>query len=587
MAGVQSDITILKGSDRYKGATERIISIQTEFISDQKEFIESDRTRNVNLLEQSQVERENSTLFRISGKITNIFSNIIEGSSDYDGFKNFLYLTNGLEVVENNQILFNNFERVPDTFGLKWNGLPQYNEFNFIRTDYDNKHILFKPQSASTYNWSVFLSYPFSSSTEQKMSYVDEQLDGNTISFKASDGIPFTLFNNIINGVKYITFRCGGNHNLETAQYVELSIKYNNNNLFRVDLLGEPNYDNAKTSFSIQDIGYTGTTFLNGTTGTLKRVVNIENSGETKSRYYVRLHKLLTDETDSNINNLGFENNPFSTQQKMEYSALTPNLVQRVSIKEGTQSYSFTFQNDFNIEGMYDNNFKPLTKFYVTIINKGYYGWFNKPLLNTNRALQYGWNFNFHEDIIDDWWSINNVDSLENITVGTYRRASLNKVYDFYYNIPPKKDDIIIGDFCEYNEIEQTEYVVSNCQHKITFNDSVYQTIDNNSKIPPGYFYQPHYPITLREFYTTTSSSDGQISTTKKPWAYYSAGLNKWIWRDIIPYGESDGDVGVNYPYLNDAHYPFGEVLFLLTTPYKNINFEVEITDQPISDPCE
>jgi hypothetical protein len=587
MAGVQSDITILKGSERYKGATERIISIPAEFISDQKEFIESDRTRNVNLLEQSQVERQNSTLFRISGKITNIFSNIIEGSTDYDGFKNFLYLTNGLEVVENNQILFNNFERVPDTFGLRWNGFPQYNEFNFIRTDYDNKHILFKPQSASTYNWSVFLSYPFSSSTEQKMSYVDKQLDGNTISFKASDGIPFTLFNNVINGVKYITFRCGGNHNLQTSQYVELSIKYNNNNLFRVDLLGEPNYDNANTSFSIQDLGYTGTTFLNGTTGTLKRIVNIENSGETKSKYYVRLHKLLTNETDSNINNLGFENNPFSTQQKMEYSALTPNLQQRVSIKEGTQSYSFTFQNDFDIKEMYDNNFKPITKFYATIINKGYYGWFNKPLLNTNRALQYGWNFNFHQDVIDDWWGINNVDSLENISVGTYQRASLTKLYNFYYNIPPKKDDILIGDFCEYNEIEQTEYVVSNCQHKITFNDSVYQTNDNGSTIPPGYFYQPHYPITIREFYTTLSSSDGQLSTTKKPWAYYSEGLNKWIWRDIIPYGESDGDVGVNYPYLNDAHYPFGDVLFLLTTPFKNINFEVEITDEPISDNCE
>ena len=37
-------------------------------------------------------------------------------------------------------------------------------------------------------------------------------------------------------------------------------------------------------------------------------------------------------------------------QQKIEYSALTPNLQQRVSIKENSQSYSFTFKKDLNIE---------------------------------------------------------------------------------------------------------------------------------------------------------------------------------------------------------------------------------------------
>lgn len=588
MAAVQSDITVVKGNLRYKGATERIISLATEFVADQKELIESDRTRNVDLLQQSDIERQNSSIFRIGGKITNIFSNSIEGVTNYDGYKNFLYLTNPQEVLENSPILFNSFsERVVDSFGLKWNGFPQYNEFNFIRTDYDNPHLIFSSQSASTYNWMVYLTYPYSSTTEQVMSYVDKQIDGNPIIFKASDGVPFTIINNVFNGSKYITFRCGGNHNLQPSQYVELSLNYDGNNKFLVDLIGEPGYNNENTSFSVIDVGYTGTTFSDGVSGTFRRIVNLENSGESRSSYYVRIHKVLTNELDSDVNNLGFENNPFTTLQKLEYSAFTPNLQQRVSIKDGSQSYSFTFKNDFDISSLVDNNFKPITQLFVTIVNKGYYGWFNKPMLNTNRSLQYGWDFNFHQDSIDDWWKSNNTDGLENITVNTYTKNSNNLTYNFYYNNPLKKDDVIIGDFCEFNNIEQSEYLISNCQHKITFNDLVYQTTTNGDDNPAGYFYKPHYPIQVRSFYTTISNSLGQSSETKKPWAYYSANLNRWLWRDIIPYGEFDGDNGVNFPFLNDAHYPFGEVLFLLSTPYKNINTNIPVTDEPISDNCE
>ena len=155
MGNIQNDITIIKGNLRYKGASERLISLPVEFVGDRKELIDSDRISNINAAEQTDVERQASTTFRIGGKISNIFSNIISGTTDYNGYKNFLYLTNALSVVSSNQILFNNFERVPDTFGLKWGGLPQYNEFNFIRNDVENPHNVLQPQSASTYNWGV------------------------------------------------------------------------------------------------------------------------------------------------------------------------------------------------------------------------------------------------------------------------------------------------------------------------------------------------------------------------------------------------------------------------------------------------
>ena len=112
---------------------------------------------------------------------------------------------------------------------------------------------------------------------------------------------------------------------------------------------------------------------------------------------------------------MGFEHVPFSNQQKIEYSALTPNLQQRVSIKENSQSYSFTFKKDLNIDTMVDNNMKPITDVFVTIVNKGYYGWFNKPTGNNINALQKGWSFNFHSDSLDDWWVTNDNNNLVNI----------------------------------------------------------------------------------------------------------------------------------------------------------------------------
>ena len=587
MGNIQNDITIVKGNLRYKGASERLASVPIELVGDRKELIDSDRISNINAAEQTEVERQASTTFRIGGKISNIFSNVISGTTNYDGYKNFLYLTNSLSVVSSNQILFNNFERVPDTFGLKWGGLPQYNEFNFIRTDFENPHNVLQPQSASTYNWGVYLSYPFSSDTQQKMSYVDKQINGTPLSFVVSDGIPFTIINTVQNGVNYITFRCAGNHNLTTYQYVELSINYNGNNLFRVDLLGEQGYDNIGTSFSIVNPGYTGTTFVNGVSGTFKRIGDISNSGESKSRYYVRLHKILTNENESDVSKMGFEHIPFSNQQKVEYSALTPNLQQRVSIKENSQSYSFTFKKDLNIYGMVDNNMKPVTNVFVTIVNKGYYGWFNKPTGNNINALQKGWSFNFHSDSLDDWWVTNDNNNLVNIPVSSYDKVLNGKTYTFYYNQPLKIDDVLSGDFCEYNDIEQMEYVVSNCKHKITFNDVLYTTQTPTSNNPPGYFYTPHNPVKLRDFADSVTAAVGQNVNTKPSWAYFSQNLNTWLWRTILEYGVFENGNGVDYPFLNDAHYPFSQILFLQSTPYSNINQSVAVTAQPIKDECE
>lgn len=598
MSKINNDILIVQPKAEYKESADRLLAIPIELNGDRKELIESDRSRNVNSYDVSVTERNESNIFRLGGKLSFLFDNSLQGTTNYENYKNFMYLTNPVEVLTANDILFdNNGVRVRDTFGIKWDGYPQYDEFNFIRYDFDNPQFIFdnneprfkyEPRSASTYNWSTYLSYVYSSDTAQTMSYINTQINGNPVNFKASDGIPFTILNTVANGVNYITFRCGGNHNLTPAQFVELSINYDGNNLFQVETIGESGYDNTETSFSILNYGFTGSTFNDGVSGTFKRIADINNSAETKSIYYVRLHELLTDDSGVIINKMAFENAPFSKNEKVEYSALTPNLVQRISTLNGTQTYSFTVVKDVDVTDLVTNFNKPVTSVFLTIINKGYTGWFNKPSPITNTAIQYGWDFNFQENSIDNWWSTNNLNNFENIPVNTYTRRTDSGVYQFYYNESLSKGHKLVGDFCEYNESEQLEYVVSSCNHKLTFNDTLYQIESQTTSIPEGYFYKPFYEIILRD-YSNDISTEISLEPIERPkWAYFSQNENLWKWREILLPGvlEDDGN-GTDYPFVNGAHYPFSDFTFRLTTPFRNINVITPVIIEPIIDNCE
>lgn len=589
MSKTYNDKLIVLPKLEYKASTDRLLSIPVELDGNRKELIESNRSINVDSFEQSTVERNASTNYRIGGKITELFSNTLSGTTNYENYKNFLYLTNQVEVLTNNDILFDNSgKRVIDSFGIKWGGFPQYHEFSFVRNDFENPQFIFQPQSSSTYNWMTYMSYVYSASTAQTMSYRDGQLSGNTITFKAADGVPFTIVNTTANGANYITFRCGGKHNLTPAQFVELSFSYNNNNIFQVETIGEEGYDNEETSFSILNYGFTGTTFSNGASGTFKRIADINNSAETKSQYFVRLHKLLTDEKGVIINKLAFENIPFPKKEKIEYSALTPDLHQRVSTLDGTQVYSFVTVNDIDISGITTNFNKPLTSVYLTIVNKGYSGWFNKPSQYINSGLQYGWEFNYQSDIIDDWWVQNNIDSFENIPVDTYSRTTPSGTYNFYYNRPLKSGDILVGDFYEYNESEQLEYLISKCNHKLTFNDTLYQIESQSTAIPEGYFYQPHFEIPLQVFSSNISVEISEVPVSRPSWAWFSKSDGSWKWRNVLPPGEIEDDInGVDYPFLNGSHYTFSNFLFRLSSPFKNINTSAQVTKEPTTDECE
>jgi hypothetical protein len=51
-----------------------------------------------------------------------------------------------------------------------------------------------------------------------------------------------------------------------------------------------------------------------------------------------------------------------------------------------------------SINGLKDNNGKPVIELFVTMVERGYMGWFNPPTINQNglqTGLDIGWGFNF------------------------------------------------------------------------------------------------------------------------------------------------------------------------------------------------
>jgi len=580
----ENEIRIVLGSQQFAGNTDKDIWIQPPLIGDRRTMVEGDRSLTLNLADQFNTERQESNTFRISGKITNIFNNTVSGKTTYTPYRNILYYTNAIANATLN---------TPPNPNVPWEGYPQFDEFTFVRYSAVTGHRNYISKSASSYNWMLYLTYPFSSDTTQPMSYKSEDFNVS-INFTSGDGIPFVIKPGEINGKKVVYFYCGINHNLSVGQWIEINIPslpngFGGKKLFEVFSLGDGNYRSQDTVFSIFDLKFPQNETTVGKVGTFKRISNIVNSAETKSIYYIRLHKVVATHSDFNITQAGFENIPFSTKSKVEYSALTPNGEQRVSVKEGSKTFSFVLNKDIVIEEYKDNNGKPITELFLTTIQRGYMGWFNPPVMNTSGNLvgiDVGWGFNFLKNSVDPWWNHSSLSNKDNIVLGSYEQPQGSGQY-FYYNDFIPTGTTLKGDFCEYNFVEQQEYVLSKMYHKYSFNSSYFS--DNSAlNLPSGYVYEPHHPITIRIFsnyleYGTKSNTDN-IPT----YAWFSEYEQNFVWRDLYSYGFIDAEgLGVDYPFTNGAHYPFKNVLFLQKPVQRTNQITTTIINQPTNDDCE
>lgn len=565
---------IIESTQRFKGAPKQDQQMSLPLMQSQKEFVEFDRSVDLNLSTVFDEERQLSFTFRPVTKFMVVFENSYTGSTSYPPFRDNLYYTNAVSNAASYYPSGNvpSVPPLPINSNIPWDGFPQYSEFDFIRTDNDvqgytlppNNHLNFKSVSATTYNWSHYISYAFTNDYNKQM-YAVQPNTNFSWNWTSGDGLPYIIEVGTNIQTRFISFRCPVVHGLSVGEFVLLSTNYNGNSFFQVASLGDGGSGSENYIFNIQNVGYTGTTFQTLNQGTFKRVINPANSADTISEYYVRKHKILTDSNCAVLTNAGYEQNVYNVKQKCEIKSLTPDQRKRNSIKEGARSYTLSFNCDVNTLNLRDNQKRPVSELFITTVWRGYFGWTQK--------LKQGWKFNTFLDKGNPqiWWDQNNPNSSTSLNQSQYNSLLGNG--PFVYNDLLTSGDTIDGDYCEWNNFEQFERVISMYQHKITYNENWFK-LDNTLPTTNqyGYFYQPHRTIQIRAFsdYIEEGSSINVVGIPD--YAYYSTTNALFRWRDLYPYGFVDTDgIGVDYPYLNDTHYPFLNTIFKITPENYNI----------------
>ena len=561
--------TLIPSGLRYKGAPSIDEELSITLQQQDQQITEYDRTQTINLAQVYEDERQTCTVFRPTFKITYLYDNVYDGVTTYQPFEYNLYYTDPSRSKQS---------------GI-WKGFPKYYEFDFYRPNVNDSHFSYKSKSAYTYNWMYYLTYPFKNDYDKELTYYSS--DDNNITWVASQGIPFTIQRTTQNGNGLISFICIAPHGLTPGEYVELSLTYRDSNIFQVYSLGNGKFESDVHVFNVFNIGYTGSTFNNGVEGTFKRVINPDNLEETKSKYYIKQYKFLTNIEDLAMTKAGFEKNVFNEDKKIEYSSITPNLVTRISQKNSSNTYDVTTNYDLDLANLLDNQKRPINEISLTIINKGYSGYFNQPL---NRiGIKQGWEFNLTKTT-NPWWDLNNETSNSNVLTSAYTQTN-GSTKTFFYNLDLKKDDVMDGDFCEWNDYEQIERVVSPYYHKIKFNQNVFQSTPDYTTNPPGYYYTPHNSMTLKVFSDYIETGELETIDATPSWAFYSTVDEQFRWRDLYTYGYIDNlGRGVDYPFMNTAQYPYTSVVFRLIPEGINYNDNLDGSDvafKPLVDECE
>ena len=598
--GSRIENRVVLGSLRYKSSPDTNLLFQVPLVQTAKENIEFDRTLTVQLEQLYDDERQASTIFRPTCKISLLFNNVYSGTSKYYPFQSSLYCENIAGVIGN---------VCSNTTIPKYSGYPQFYEFDFMRPDNNISgytipdssnqiHNFFVNKSATTYNWGLYASYVYDNNKTQQMSALDIG-SNNTLNWVVSDGIPFVVYRSTDQNQTVISFRCPVTHGLSVGEFVKLSINYSGQDTFQVYSLGDPYFGSDEYIFNIYDVGFTGTTFNSGNTGTFKRIIDITNSGDTISEYYVRKHKIITEEDFSVLTKTGFEQQIFNKVKRLEKATYTPNKQSRISLKQGNSVYNLSFNEDIDIKPLRDNHFRPISELFFTVIWKGYMGWtfgLSKP--GGYYGLKQGWEFNIPPTTLtgntpSSWWDNVNTNSDTNLPLGTYTTPLGTAGRPFTYIEPLSSGDTIDGDYCEWNNYEQIERVISDMYHKFKFNPYYF-----NIGVPPslvfgnsakGYYYKPHYSLEIKTFSDYIEEGDSQNIVGLPDYSYFSTTQNKFIWRDLYPYGYIDtNNNGVDYPFLNGTHYPYRDIIFRLIgegSNYNNINNTV--VSEPTTDNCE
>lgn len=565
----KKNIRIVRGESKFAGSQNKDISLQPFLSSEQRTMIEGDRNLVLNLRDQFDFERDYSTTYRPYGKIDILYNNIITGQTDDTNVLNYMYFTpDYIGCPDPISIL----PVVTPFSGPPCVGLPPSDLFSFMppyrygptnTSPYSNLH-------AYQDNWVEYISYVSSCDTGQTMEfYVTYTGSSVGITFNSGDGIPARIQLLTVNGKQTLRITTASPHGVNAEEFIELQnsptivpiaptnlvsnlsitspVAVTNQSTFKVDFLGNEYANSEDYVINIYTKGVDLTEVPINSVCVIKRIININNINETKSQYCTHIHTLITNSSDYSLDRTGFERGVYNKKGRVFKSKKTPDgYGDKTVIKEEFESFLWNTNLDIDVDDYQDNLNRPLTDLYLTIfqVNRNLMWHYQTP---ANSPTGYGWEWNFRKNGNIDPFVDNNTNPTNLFQNNTNGVDPL-----------PLSGTTYRGAFVEYNPFELKERIISEIHHSLKFNrDAMYEypglPYDYVKSI---YKYQPHHRIPIRKLSTTISYEDSLFTTP--PYATYSLSEGTFRWRPILPidYFE-DGDNGVNYPYLNDAHYPY------------------------------
>lgn len=471
----------------------------------------------LDITEQFNVERQSSPYYRILGKVTPLISNVLfntTGSVDcWEAFSGTLFTNNTLDSDKADKTfgesIKTHLKEVDGWYGYFDPVISKASLCNFFDMEPKRSRFSLIPDlsNESVKNWELTITYPYTADTTHAM------INGG---IKIIDAVPVTVGGKPMVGVSVPV-----KHNVVFGSTIRLS-GTNMDGDYEVKRIGLDNGNLKEYYFCIDAAG-----LVVDEDSKMNKLYN-----ETESQYYFRKFKKIKTRSSSVIETDDYE------VYKLAFS-------ETIFSDEITQ---FVFNEDIDVNTLYDNLGRPLSELYFTIIKTDSNGIFTNissgieaPLvLELNNA-----NSNDHLKQIPVIQKIHNVPTAVSETF-TPLESDVSISSDEFY-----------GDVVEYNVNTLEEVVLGKVYHRF---NTVNRETTSNSVVtgprPEGYYYSAHNRIQIRNF--SSYIEEGTETTANKPPYTTDLGNGRYIWRDLLEIGRVDikKDL-VNYPFLNGCHYLF------------------------------
>lgn len=521
----------------------------------------NDINRIVNVGDQFDLERQTSPYYRILGSINLNASNILFNLDDVafnneqtlKGFNNYEFLDTSYprdnDLVDLNDINYAqsitaNLKEIDGWFGYYNPDRTKEGLCEFIDMEPTRDRFKLTPDSKSfsnqstVKNWELSITYP--ATTNKTHNLVRNGL------------LIIDIQDVVVSDRNMKAFMGGSKHGLSVGDTVLITGTQGYNLEFQVVRLGLDNGDLLEYYFVI-DSQITGSI---GPDSRFKKLI-----GGQPSEYYFRIfnkvktkNSLIIENDDYEIYKLGFSKNIFNDD-----------LTQ------------YVFNEDINVSGLTDNLGRPVSELYLTIIKTdsddlftGIKSGIELPIvdnLKTSKTKQY----------LRDVPAINMIHNGGSLPFPSHNGLETN------LNISSNQ---FYGDIVEYNKFSVQETILSVVNHRFnTLNREMPANISYVAEIgdPPkltnidlgprqeGYTYQPHYLMQIREF--SSYIEQGDDSVIGIPDYAENLGDGRYLWRDLLDIGVSNGVTTLDYPFLNNSHYLHDEIILNVKRqdPFNNL----------------